>query len=208
MSIIAGYNDSDWTEGWSAMLDGFSLFINSRMEETLSKVRFWHRETFTKNSLKLFQPISLIPDPKTLMRIEVRQSNRKLLNEPFTQCEEVEKGSDRKYDFDKRFKNDVNLRRKWCGDVVVIYLKAVLNHYAVYELQSCRSECLINYLENECLCKPAVFLATIQFNYANYEFSDMHQIFEPQNDLYFQGACLLCCTIDLLFQLFQVRKRF
>ena len=26
------------------------------------------------------------------MRIEVRQSNRKLLNEPFTQCEEVEKG--------------------------------------------------------------------------------------------------------------------
>ena len=46
------------------------------------------------------------------MRIEVRQSNRKLLNEPFTQCEEVEKGSDRKYDFDKRFKNDVNLRRK------------------------------------------------------------------------------------------------
>ena len=40
MSIIAGYNDSDWTEGWSAMLDGFSLFINSRMEETLSKVRF------------------------------------------------------------------------------------------------------------------------------------------------------------------------
>ena len=75
MSIIAGYNDSDWTEGWSAMLDGFSLFINSRMEETLSK------------------PISLIPDPKTLMRIEVRQSNRKLLNEPFTQCEEVEKGT-------------------------------------------------------------------------------------------------------------------
>ena len=40
MSIIAGYNDSDWTEGWSAMLDGFSLFINSRMEETLSKVKF------------------------------------------------------------------------------------------------------------------------------------------------------------------------
>ena len=151
------------------------------MEETLSKVRFWNRYTFTKKSLKLFQPISLIPDPKTLMRIEVRQSNRKLLNEPFTQCEEVEKGSDRKYDFDKRFKNDVNLRRKWCGDVVVIYLKAVLNHYAVYELQSCRSECLINYLENECLCKPAVFPATIQFDYANYESSDMHQIFEAQN---------------------------
>ena len=109
MSIIAGYNDSDWTEGWSAMLDGFSLFINSRMEETLSKVRFWHRSTLTKKSLKLFQPISLIPDPKTLMRIEVRQSNRKLLNEPFTQCEELEKGSGQKYDFDKRFKNDVNL---------------------------------------------------------------------------------------------------
>ena len=33
MSIIAGYNDSDWTEGWSAMLDGFSLFINSKIEE-------------------------------------------------------------------------------------------------------------------------------------------------------------------------------
>ena len=67
------------------------------------------------------------------------------------------------------------------SDVVVIYLKAVLNHYAVYELQSCRSECLINYLENECLCKPAVFPATIQFDYANYESSDMHQIFEAQN---------------------------
>ena len=26
-------------------------------------------------------------------------------------------------------------------------------------------------------------------------------------DLYFQGACLLCCTIDLVFQLYQVRKR-
>ena len=174
MSIIAGYNDSDWTEGWSAMLDGFSLFINSRMEETLSKVRFWNRYTFTKKSFKLFQPISLIPDPKTLMRMEVRQSNRKPLNEPFTQCEEVEKVG-HKYDFEKR---------KWCydvSDVVVIYLKAVLNHYAVYELQSCRSECLINYLENECLCKPAVFPATIQFDYANYESSDMHQIFEAQN---------------------------
>ena len=67
------------------------------------------------------------------------------------------------------------------SDVVVIYLKAVLNHYAVYELQSCRSECLINYLENECLCKPAVFPATIQFDYVNYESSDMHQIFEAQN---------------------------
>ena len=179
MSIIAGYNDSDWTEGWSAMLDGFSLFINSRMEETLSKVRFWHRsqKRFWK-VLKLSQPISLIPDPKTLMRIEVRQSNRKLLNEPFTQCEEVEKGSGQKYDLDKRFK------KMWTydvSDVVVIYLKAVLNHYAVYELQSCRSECLINYLENECLCKPAVFPATIQFDYANYESSDMHQIFEAQN---------------------------
>ena len=40
MSIIARYNDSDWTEDWSAMLDGFSLFINSRIEETLSKVGF------------------------------------------------------------------------------------------------------------------------------------------------------------------------
>ena len=89
MSIIAGYNDSDWTEGWSAMLDGFSLFINSRMEETLSKVSL---VISVKSHFKLSQPISLIPDPKTLMRIEVRQSNRKLLNEPFTQCEEVEKG--------------------------------------------------------------------------------------------------------------------
>ena len=91
MSIIGGYNDSDWIKGWSAMLNGFSLFINSRMEETLSKVRFWNRYTFIKKSFKLFQPISLIPDQKTLMRIEVCQSNGKLLNEPFTQCDEVEK---------------------------------------------------------------------------------------------------------------------
>ena len=46
--------------------DEATLFINSQMEETLSK------------------PISLIPDPQTLMRISVRQSNRKLLNAPFT----------------------------------------------------------------------------------------------------------------------------
>jgi len=169
MSIIAGYNDSDWTEGWSAMLDGFSLFINSRMEETLSKVSFVRS---VKSLLKCSQPISLIPDPKTLMRIEVRQSNRKLLNEPFTQCEEVEKGSGQN-DFQNVY-NDVDV-------LILIDLKAVLNHYAVYELQSCRSECLINFLENECLCKPAVFPATIQFDYANYESSDMHQIFEAQN---------------------------
>jgi hypothetical protein len=103
MNIIAGYNNSDWTEGWSSMLDGISLFINSRMEETLSK------------------PISLIPDPQTLMRIAVRQSNRKLLNNPYTKCENVK--------------------------------SAILNHFAVYEMQNCRSECLIDYLETECLCR-------------------------------------------------------
>ena len=122
--------------------------------------------------LKYSQPISLIPDPKTLMRIEVRQSNRKLLNEPFTQCEEVEKGSGQNVFHNVYYDVDV---------LILIDLKAVLNHYAVYELQSCRSECLINFLENECLCKPAVFPATIQFDYANYESSDMHQIFEAQN---------------------------
>lgn len=106
------------------------------------------------------------------MRIEVRQSNRKLLNEPFTQCEEVEKGSGQNVFHNVYYDVDV---------LILIDLKAVLNHYAVYELQSCRSECLINFLENECLCKPAVFPATIQFDYANYESSDMHQIFEAQN---------------------------
>ena len=35
-----------------------------------------------------------------------------------------------------------------------------------------RSECLITFLENECLCKPAVFLAKIQFNYANHFYNN------------------------------------
>lgn len=131
MSIIAGYNDSDWTEGWSAMLDGFSLFINSQMEETLSK------------------PISLIPDPQTLMRISVRQSNRKLLNSPFTKCEDVQ--------------------------------TAVLNHYSVYEVQSCRTECLIDFLESECLCRPALFPGLLSFDYTNYDDYEMHKIFESQD---------------------------
>ena len=131
MSIIAGYNDSDWTEGWSAMLDGFSLFINSQMEETLSK------------------PISLIPDPQTLMRISVRQSNRKLLNAPFTKCEDVQ--------------------------------TAVLNHYSVYEVQSCRTECLIDFLESECLCRPALFPGLLAFDYTNYDDYEMHKIFESQD---------------------------
>ena len=131
MSIIAGYNDSDWTEGWSAMLDGFSLFINSQMEETLSK------------------PISLIPDPQTLMRISVRQSNRKLLNSPFTRCEDVQ--------------------------------TAVLNHYSVYEVQSCRTECLIDFLETECSCRPALFPPLLGFDYGNYADYEMHKIFDSQD---------------------------
>lgn len=35
MSVLASYNTSDWSHGWVSMMEGFSIFVNSEMEETL-----------------------------------------------------------------------------------------------------------------------------------------------------------------------------
>jgi len=52
------------------MLDGFSIFVNSEMEETLDDA------------------LTLLSGDKSLMQIEIRQENRKLLGDPFTTCED------------------------------------------------------------------------------------------------------------------------
>ena len=52
------------------MLDGFSIFVNSEMEETLDDA------------------LTLFSGDKSLMQIEIRQENRKLLGDPFTTCED------------------------------------------------------------------------------------------------------------------------
>ena len=73
MSVVASYNISglsifdylsrpiclsvDWTYGWVSMLDGFSIFVNSEMEETLDDA------------------LTLLSGDKTLMQIDLRQEN-------------------------------------------------------------------------------------------------------------------------------------
>ena len=52
------------------MLDGFSIFVNSEMEETLEDA------------------LTLLSGDTTLMQIDLRQENRKLLGDPFTNCED------------------------------------------------------------------------------------------------------------------------
>ena len=56
------------THGWVSMLEGFSIFVNSEMEETLDDA------------------LTLLSGDKSLMQIEIRQENRKLMGEPFTAC--------------------------------------------------------------------------------------------------------------------------
>ena len=35
MLVVASYNRSDWTYGWISILEGFSIYVNSELEETL-----------------------------------------------------------------------------------------------------------------------------------------------------------------------------
>ena len=68
MSVVASYYTNDWTHGWVSMLEGFSIFVNSEMEETLDDA------------------LTLLSGDRSLMQIEIRQENRKLMGEPFTAC--------------------------------------------------------------------------------------------------------------------------
>ena len=70
MSVLASYNSSDWTHGWVSMMEGFSIFVNSEMEETLDDA------------------LTLLSGDKSLMQVEIRQENRKLMGAPFTSCED------------------------------------------------------------------------------------------------------------------------
>ena len=68
MSVLASYNTSDWTHGWVSMIEGFSIFVNSEMEETLDDA------------------LTLLSGDRSLMQVEIRQENRKLIGKPFTAC--------------------------------------------------------------------------------------------------------------------------
>ena len=120
MLVVASYNRSDWTYGWISILEGFSIYVNSELEETLDNGMTLCKQAAQLAYISVFlshlpRPSSMVVEVETyilagndsLMQIQIRQENRRLLGSPYSSCEDP--------------------------------AKTLLNHYGIYERQNCIS---------------------------------------------------------------------
>ena len=119
MLVVASYNRSDWTYGWISILEGFSIYVNSELEETLDNGMTLCKQAAQLTYISVF--LDHLPKPSfmmvietyisagndSLMQIQIRQENRRLLGSPYSSCEDP--------------------------------AKTLLNHYGIYERQNCIS---------------------------------------------------------------------
>ena len=96
ISIVASYNQTDWTSGWNHFIQGCTIFINPEFELTLvSGSSIQNELKWPISPVRQFWTSWLDPDdsvilsPGTLPILSVRQKKLKKLGTPYSQCIEV-----------------------------------------------------------------------------------------------------------------------
>ena len=66
LSFMFAYNDSDWTQGWMAAFDGFTVFYSEPMEQTIDPL------------------FSVALSSSSVPMLSVKQTMTKLLGQPYS----------------------------------------------------------------------------------------------------------------------------